>query len=80
MLKGLSDYYSNEIAVKAARQGVSGPNKRATLTDYLLKKRELDNRSKPNQTRAKGSPPEKNTTSKKERLNLSPGKVADERS
>jgi hypothetical protein len=33
--------------------------------EYLLKKRELDNSSKPNQTKAKGSQPEKNTTSKK---------------
>jgi hypothetical protein len=34
-------------------------NKRATLTKYLLKERELDNSSKPNRKRAKGSPPEK---------------------
>jgi hypothetical protein len=51
-LKGLSNYYSNKIAVEAARWGASGP-KRATLTKYLLKKRELDNSSKPNLTRAK---------------------------
>jgi hypothetical protein len=29
---------------------------------YLLVERELDNSSKSHQTRAKGSPPEKNTT------------------
>jgi hypothetical protein len=44
--------------------------------EYLLKKRELDNSFKPNRTRAKGSPPEKNTTSKKELLTLTPGNVA----
>jgi hypothetical protein len=38
----MSDYHSNEMAVKAVRQGASGPNKRASLTEYLLKKRELD--------------------------------------
>ncbi len=76
-MKGLSDYYSNEIAVEAARWGASGPNKRAILTEYLFKKRELDNSSRPNGTRAKGSPPENNTTSKKELLTLSPGKVAE---
>jgi hypothetical protein len=37
-LKGLCNYHSNEIAVKEARQGASGPNKRATLTKHLLKK------------------------------------------
>ncbi len=45
--------------------------------EYLLKKRELDNSSKLNRTRAKGSLPEKNTTSKKELLTLSPGNVAE---
>ncbi len=38
VLKGLSDCYSNETAVEAARWEASGPNKRATLTRYLLKK------------------------------------------
>ncbi len=33
--------------------------------EYLLKKRELDNSSKPNRTRAKGSQPETSTTSRK---------------
>ncbi len=50
-LKGLSDYRSNETVVEAARRGASGLNKRATLTEYLLKKRELDNSCRPNQTR-----------------------------
>ncbi len=49
------------------RQPDEGPvgqkkNKRATLMEYLLKKRELDNSSKLDQTRAKGSLSEKNTT------------------
>jgi hypothetical protein len=44
-------------------------------TEYLLKKRDLDNSSKPNRTRTKGSPPEKNTTNKKELLTLSPVNV-----
>jgi hypothetical protein len=65
------------MAVEVARQKASGPNIRATFTKYLLTERELDNSSKPNQTRAKGSPPEKNTTSKKELLNLSLGNVAE---
>ncbi len=43
---------------------------RAIPTEYLLKMRERDNSSKPNRIRAKGSPPEKNTTSKKELLTL----------
>jgi hypothetical protein len=42
-LKVPSDYYSNEIAVKAARRESSWPNKRATLTEFLLKERELNN-------------------------------------
>ncbi len=46
-LKGLPDYYSNDIAVKAAQQEANGLNKRATLTEYI-QKRELDNSSKPN--------------------------------
>ncbi len=65
-LKGLSDYYTSEIAVEGARWKASGPNKRATPTNYLLAERELDNSSKPNRTRAKGSPPEKTTTTKKD--------------
>jgi hypothetical protein len=54
-----------------------GWKKRATLKEYLLKKRELENSSKPKRTRAKGSPPEKNTTSKKKLLTLSTGNVAE---
>jgi hypothetical protein len=41
----LFDYHSNEIAVEAARRGAVGQIKRATLMEYLLKKRELDNSS-----------------------------------
>ncbi len=52
-LKGLFDYYSNLIAVEAARQVASGLDKRASLKEYLLKKRELDNSSRPNRTRQK---------------------------
>jgi hypothetical protein len=37
-LKGLSDYHSGEVAVKAATRGSSGPNKRATLMKHLLKR------------------------------------------
>ncbi len=47
-LKGLSDYCSSETSVEAARREASGPNKRATLTKYLLNKRELNNSSKLN--------------------------------
>jgi hypothetical protein len=35
--KGLSDYHSSEPVVEAARQGASGPNKKATLKRYLPK-------------------------------------------
>ncbi len=49
-LKGLSGYYSNEIAVAAARWEASRPNKRATLMEFLLKMRELDHSSKSNCT------------------------------
>ncbi len=38
-LKGLSDYYSNEMAVGTARREASGPNKKATLMKHLLKER-----------------------------------------
>ncbi len=38
-LKGLSDYYSSEIAVEATRWEDSGLNKRATLKENLIKKR-----------------------------------------
>jgi hypothetical protein len=65
---------------QTARRGDSRPNKRATLTEYLLKNIELDNSSKPNWTRTKGSPPEKNTTSKKELLTLTLGNIAEGRS
>ncbi len=66
-----------ETTLEAARQGASGLNKRATLMEHLLKKRELDNSSKLNRIRTKGSPPEKNTTTKKELLTLTPGNVAE---
>ncbi len=46
--------------------------------EYLLKERELDNSSKLNQIRAKGSPPEKNTTGEKELLTLSLGDIEKE--
>jgi hypothetical protein len=58
-LRGLSDYHSKEITVEAVRWGASGPIYRATLTGNLLMGGKLDNSSKPNQTRAKGSLPEK---------------------
>jgi hypothetical protein len=74
-LKGLSDH-SNEIAFEVARWEASGPNNRAIFTEYLLKKRELENSSKPNQT-GKTQHTSGNTTSKKELLALSPGNVAE---
>jgi hypothetical protein len=55
-------------------------NKSATLSEYLLKERELDNSFKLNRQRAKGSLPEKKTTVRKELLTLTPGNVADGRS
>jgi hypothetical protein len=52
-------------------------SRRGLLSQNIYSKRELDNSSKSNQTRAKGSLPEKNTTSKKELLTLALGKVAE---
>ncbi len=57
--KGLSDYHSSEKVVEAVRRGASGPDKRATLTTYVLKKGELKSSSLLDRKRAKGSPPEK---------------------
>jgi hypothetical protein len=37
--KGLSGYYSSEKIVK---RGANGPNKRATVTTFLLKKRRAE--------------------------------------
>jgi hypothetical protein len=77
-LKRLSDYYSSEIAVEAARLEASRPNKRATLTECFLKEKALDNSSKPNPTRAKGSLPEKIPLLKKSySLYISLGNVAE---
>jgi hypothetical protein len=45
------------------------------LTEYLL--RELDNSSKPNQIKAKGTPPEKTLLLKKELPTLSLGDVTE---
>jgi hypothetical protein len=55
-LKGLSEYYSNEIVDEAARLEASGLNKMATLTEYLLNMRELDNSPKPNRIKGKRQP------------------------
>jgi hypothetical protein len=72
--KGLSDYHSSETVVEAARQEASGPNKRATLMTYLLKKGELKSSSLLDRKRAKGSLPEKSTRDEKERsLTLNSG-------
>jgi hypothetical protein len=79
-LNGLSDYHSNQTAVKAARLGPSGPKKRTTLTECLLKRQSWTIALSLIEQRAKGSPPEKNTTSKKNVLILAPGNVADMRS
>jgi hypothetical protein len=43
--KGLSDCHSSVTVVKAARQGASGPDKRATLTTCLLEKGEVKSSS-----------------------------------
>jgi hypothetical protein len=49
------------MAVKATRWKASGPNKRATLTKHLLKKRELDNSSKPSGIKGKRQPTKEKT-------------------
>jgi hypothetical protein len=54
--KGLSDYHANETVVEAARQGASGPNKRDTLTTYLLKKGEVKSSSLPDGKKGKRQP------------------------
>jgi hypothetical protein len=60
---------SSEIAVEAARRGASWQiKKKGYFNGISVQKRELDNSSKLNRIRAKGSPPEKNTTIKKELL------------
>jgi hypothetical protein len=56
--KGLSDYHSSVTVVEAARQGANGPNKRATLTTYLLKKREPKSSSLLDRKKGKGRPQE----------------------
>ncbi len=61
-LQGSSDYHPNEIAVKAAGRGPMDRIK-GLLSWTIYSRRELDNRSKPNWTRAKHSLPE-NTTIK----------------
>jgi hypothetical protein len=49
----------------------------ATLKEYLLKERELDNSSKPNRIRTKDGLPEKIPLIKKELFTLSPVDVAE---
>jgi hypothetical protein len=66
--QGLSDYHSSETVVKAARLGARGPNKRATLTTYLLKKGELKSSSLLDRKGQKPASQRKSTTDKKERL------------
>jgi hypothetical protein len=61
-------------------RGPVGQIKSATLTEYLLRKRELDNSFKPNQTKGKRQPARENTIVEKELLTLAPGHIADERS
>jgi hypothetical protein len=68
VLKGLSDYHSDKTAVEAARRGSCGPIKRATLTKHLLKRERWTSALSLTEQRAKGSPPEKNTTDKKKEL------------
>jgi hypothetical protein len=79
-LKGLSDYHSNETAVEAVRQGASGPNKRATLINYLLKKESLQTALSLTEKGQEAARQMKSTPHKKEKLlTLTPGDVADGR-
>jgi hypothetical protein len=68
VLKGLSDYHSDETAVEAARRGSCGPNKKGYSHKTSTQKRELTSALSLTEQRAKGSPPEKNTTDKKKEL------------
>jgi hypothetical protein len=63
------------MAVKAAK-GASGPNKKASLTECLLKERELDKALSLTEQGHK-QPARENTTDKKELLMLSLGNVAE---
>ncbi len=67
-LKGLSDCHSNETTVEAARGEASGPNKRATLKTFLLKRGELKISSKLAWKMTKGRLPDTSTTDKKKQL------------
>jgi hypothetical protein len=70
---GTSDYYSSDIAL----WGGQWAKEKGYSHRISNKKRELDKSFKPNQIRAKGIPPEKNTTIKKQLLTQSPGNVAE---
>jgi hypothetical protein len=70
-VKGLSDYQSNETTVKAARQGASGPNKRATLTKCILKKESWETALNLTKKGQKGARQMKSTTDKKIRISYS---------
>jgi hypothetical protein len=63
-LKGLFDYHSNEIAVKAARRGPVGQIKRLLFRNIYLK---LNNSTKLNPIKGKRQPAREKTTDKKER-------------
>jgi hypothetical protein len=70
VLKGLTNYHSNEIAVEAA----SGPIK-GLLSRNIYSKGELDNTSKPNRIMSKRQPAREKTPriKNKELLTLAPG-------
>ncbi len=60
--------------------GASGPNKRATLMEYLLKRERWTTALSLTDQSTNDSPPEKNTTFKKELLTLALVNVADGKS
>jgi hypothetical protein len=66
--KGLSEYYSSETVVEAARHGASEPNKKATLMTCLLKKGELKSSSLLDRKGQKATRHRKSTTDKKKEL------------
>jgi hypothetical protein len=70
VLKGLSDCHFNETAVKAAKQGASGPSKKGYSHKIFTQKR----RAGKQPTR------ESSTDKKKELLYLTPVYIADGRS
>jgi hypothetical protein len=73
----LSDYYSNDIAVKAARWRTRESNKGLFSGNIYSKRESWTTALRLAKQGPKSSPPEKNIISNKELLTLTPGNVAE---